>query len=653
MKFRIIVLFILITHSFSAQAQRGGYYSANQKAVRQFEAALDLYNRRFDEKALDAIEQTLQTDPNFIEAYLLRANIYESKSKLKEAAEDYRKSISIDSSFFPNTFYTLSKLEFDQGDYANAKKHASTFLLFQKIKEDFRFKANIIVQSCAFSDSALKHPVPFNPINLGDSINTANEEYLPAITADGAEFLFTRRLATTDDYGRKSYQEDFFLSVKNNKGEWLNANPVTDINTRGNEGAPALSADGNYLFFTACKEMEGYPGGKTGKGSCDLFISKRSGNKFDVARNLESPINTGTWESQPSFSSDGRTLYFIRRMPSMSKDTKGQIDILTSKIADDGQWSEPVSVSDNINTPGDEMSVFIHPDDQTLYFSSNGHPGMGGLDIFFSRRQADGSWGKPVNIGYPINTSADDNSLLVDPGGKVAYFSSNRPGGKGGLDIYQFDLYEKARPQLLSYMKGKVADAETKILLGATFELIDLVTGNIVVSSSSDSKTGEFLVCLPSGKSYALNVSKDGYLFYSENFELKNPKSSASPVLKDIFLKPIKQGESIVLKNIFFETNQSTLRDESKTELNKLISFMKKNLAVRIEISGHTDSVGDKKSNQLLSERRAQSVTDYLTTNGIDGSRLSAKGYGDTKPIAPNTDEAGRAKNRRTEATVL
>ncbi|MBP6657580.1 MAG: OmpA family protein, partial [Bacteroidia bacterium] len=329
-----------------------------------------------------------------------------------------------------------------------------------------------------------------------------------------------------------------------------------------------------------------------------------------------------------------------------------QHDIFMSRIGDDARWSDPVSVSSKINTSADELSVFIHPDDQTLYFSSNGHTGMGGQDIFYSKRDSSGEWSEPINIGYPINTPSDEASLLVSPDGKIGFFSSDRPGGKGGEDLYQFDLYEKARPQPVTYMKGKVFDDDTKLPLAASFELIDLATGKIIVRSTSNSVTGQFIVCLPAGKSYALNVSKDGYLFYSDNFELKSAKSSKDPVLKDVPMKPIKAGQSIVLKNIFYDTDKFDLKQESKSELKKLLDFINKNPKAHFEISGHTDNVGSKPYNQTLSEKRAKTVYEYLITAGIPAVRLTSKGYGDTKPIAENSTDAGRAQNRRTEFLI-
>ena len=329
----------------------------------------------------------------------------------------------------------------------------------------------------------------------------------------------------------------------------------------------------------------------------------------------------------------------------------GGMDIWKCYIKDDNTWSEPVNLGSKINTSGNEMSVFIHPDNQTLYFSSNGHPGMGKDDLFLSRTDESGEWGEPQNLGYPINTPGDEWRLVVNAKGDKAYYASDRPGGYGLLDLYVFDLPANEKPQTVTYFKGKVYDALSKLPLGARFELIDLNTGKQVTLSYANNTTGEFLVCLPPNKNYGLNVSKDGYLFYSENFDLSTYKS-AEPFQADVPLVSLKPGSKMILKNIFFETAKFNLKDQSKFELNKLIAFLNNNSAIKIEIGGHTDNIGDKKSNQLLSENRAKAVYEYLIAAKIPAERLTYNGYGDRQPIADNKTEVGRAKNRRTEFMI-
>jgi outer membrane protein OmpA-like peptidoglycan-associated protein len=330
----------------------------------------------------------------------------------------------------------------------------------------------------------------------------------------------------------------------------------------------------------------------------------------------------------------------------------GETDIYVSTLRPDGSWGAPVNLGSKINTPGKEESVFIHPDGKTLYFGSNGHIGMGGLDLYVSRMNENGEWGDPVNLGYPINTYADENSILVGPSGDVAYFASNRAGGLGGLDLYKFDLYEAARPGKITYVKGKVYDAISKAPLGAHFELIDLETGKAVIESDANSGNGEFLVTLPIDKNYALNVSQSGYLFYSENFALKELADKSKPFLMDVPMQPIDTGSIVELKNVFFETAKFDLKPESRAELNKLVNFLNLNKTMRGELSGHTDNVGDKKMNLTLSLNRAKAVYDYLVANGIDPKRLTYKGFGDTKPKVKNDSDINRAINRRTEFKI-
>jgi outer membrane protein OmpA-like peptidoglycan-associated protein len=277
---------------------------------------------------------------------------------------------------------------------------------------------------------------------------------------------------------------------------------------------------------------------------------------------------------------------------------------------------------------------------------------MGGLDIFMSRRQPNGEWGEPVNLGYPINTFNDENSLLVSRDGKIAYFASDRTGGYGGLDIYSFDLYEAVQPGKTIYVKGKVFDAVTKLPLEADVDVVDLQTGNSVVKWVSNKTNGEFFICLPVNKNYAFNTAKTGYLFHSENFAMVE-KKDYQPFTLNIPLSPITKDSIVVLRNVFFETNKFNLKDESKSELNTLVDFLNKNSTLKIELSGHTDNVGEKKLNQILSENRAKSVLEYLVANGIVKERLTYKGYGDSKPVVANDSDEHRHMNRRTEFKVI
>ncbi|CAN5590321.1 OmpA family protein [soil metagenome] len=635
-------VFLLLGNA--TQAQDPKYSTTSKGAIREFEEGIKYYDSKNSEKALAAFEKAISKDSSFIEAHMLKGDVLAEMQKFPEAVASYLRAVRINPVFFPKNLYQLGKLEFKIARYADAKSHLLQFLSLSKgAPEEMIEKSKSIVRSCDFAIIAMRNPVPFDPVNLGAAINTDAGEYYPSFTVDQNEVIFTRDVKDSRSYAGQ--QEDFYISRLKDTVWQMARNAGAPLNSANNEGAPSISSDGRILFYTAC-DREG------GQGSCDIYLSQRMNDgSWTRPLNLGPPINTGAWETQPSFSSDGKTIYFIRGV--YDRNRRMVQDIYSSTFQEDMTWSEPVPLNSLINSPGKEESVFIHPDNQTLYFSSDGLVGMGGLDIYVSRKNAEGEWGEPVNLGYPINTAADENSLVVSADGMTAYFASDRAGGFGDLDLYKFNLYPAVRPLLVSYLKARVIDAVTGMPLAAKFEIIDVESGKVVLSNTTDKKRGEFLACLPSGKNYMLNVNKEGYLFYSDYFECKNATDKQHAFEQIIKLQIPKSGEGVVLKNIFFETSQFALKPESNAELNKLSAFLKANPNLKIEISGHTDSKGDVKANQLLSENRAKSVYDFMVTAGIPAARLTYKGYGDQKPVASNDTETGRALNRRTEFTIL
>jgi outer membrane protein OmpA-like peptidoglycan-associated protein/tetratricopeptide (TPR) repeat protein len=644
----LLFSFCLLISLYSCKAQMppGEYTSTNKKAITAFQSALKYYEGRMDAKAIEELKKAIEKDPNFIEPHLLFAQIWTEARKVPEAIDEYVKALTINPNFDKKIYYNLANLELLTGKYTEAKKDYEAYLKNKNINPDSRDIAEHSLANCNFALEAMKHPVPFDLKNMGEAINSPLDEYFPAVTADETTFLYTRNNRTE----AQARQEDFLWSKKIS-GEWQKSELIGNgINTSGNEGAPSLSADGQILFFAACQESaEGaYGGNRKGFGSCDIFYAEKNGDKWGKPYNAGNGINTNQYETQPSFSADGKTLFFVSGRPG----GLGETDIYVSYLRDDGSWGAPRNLGPNINTSGNEESVFIHPDGKTLYFGSNGHVGMGGLDLYVSRMNDKGEWGEPVDLGYPINTYGDENGIVVGASGEIAYFASNRAGGMGGLDMYQFNLYEGARPGKITYVKGKVYDVKTKAPLGAHFELIDLETGKQVIVSDANAGNGEFLVTLPVDKNYALNVSHPGYLFYSENFALKELRDNSKPFLLDVPMQPLDTGSVWELKNVFFETAKFDLKPESKQELNKLISFLNLNKTMKGELSGHTDNVGDKKMNLTLSLNRAKAVYDYLVAGGIDAKRLTYKGYGDTRPKVANDSDEHRQMNRRTEFKV-
>lgn len=643
-----LLSFLCATSSCSLLAQpKKEYTTKKKKAIDLYEDAGAAYSRYEYTRALELLEECTQVDPNFVEPYLLKAQVLDEMGNTHGAIAPLEKALALNPTAFPIAWMMLSECHFAEGNYKDAEKAISTFMPYPKNDVKLEKRCNLILSSCIYAQNAQQHPVPFDPVNLGASINTEANEYYPCITADEQTLLFTREVPS--DIPPRYVQEDFYITRKEGDS-WAKASPVASINTPQNEGAPTLSADGQVLIFTAC-EIDGFWGAqRTGVGSCDLFYSARSDNGWSAAKNLGNTVNSGSWESQPSYSADGRTLYFVRGKRT-AQGIKEQ-DIYYSYINDDGRWVAPMKVPGKVNTIFEEESVMIHPDGRTMYFSSNGHSGMGGLDIFMSRMLPSGDWDTPINLGFPINTYKDENSFQVTSNGKYAFFASERAGGMGGLDLYMFELYEGAQPTTVTYVHGVVSDKLSYKKLESHLELIDLETGKVVRESYSNAGNGEFLLCIPAGKDYALNVNKEGYLFHSENFSLKN-YTSIEPFELNIKLQKLRPGATIVLNNIFFETNKYDLKDASKAELNKLVALLQANAAVKVEIGGHTDNVGSEEANRLLSENRAKAVVEYLTKAGIAADRLSAKGYGETQPVADNETETGRAANRRTEFKVV
>jgi outer membrane protein OmpA-like peptidoglycan-associated protein/tetratricopeptide (TPR) repeat protein len=647
MRKSLVFILILMFSGIQITQAQNQLSSKSKKAIKLYEAGMKNYGLRYYDLAVEDITSALAEDSKFIEAWLSLAEVYMDMRKFSESIDAYNKSISINPDFFPGAYLNLAELEFIDGKYDEAKSHYSKYLSYSGISEKSRRSALAGISNCDFAIWSVGHPVPFNPINMGNAVNNELDQYWPSITVDEQTFVFTLLVPKGQNNEDKQdgrpnsiqMQEDFYISTYGEEGWTLAQNAGMPLNSPDNEGAQTLSADGKEMYFTACNR-------KSGLGLCDIYYSYWNGKAWVSPKNLGAPVNSRYKETQPSLSPDGRTLYFASNRPG----GKGGLDLWQSSLQEDGTWSKPVNMGDSINTSGEEQSPFIHSDNESLYFSSTGWPGMGRFDLFLSRKKDNGEWSRPKNLGYPINTNFNEEGLIVNSKGNTAYYSSTREGGFGGRDIYQFEIPLEIRPKPVSYMKGIVYDIETKKPLEAKFELIDLKTARIVMQSYSN-QDGTFLISIPAGLDYALNANTPGYLFFSENFTMAHA-DFAKPYLMDVPLSPIKQGEKSILRNIFFDTDKYTLKPESKVELERLVKLLKDNGTVKVQISGHTDNSGTPDHNRVLSENRAKAVVSYLVENGIDIKRLVAKGYGEIHPIASNDTEEGKAQNRRTEFMI-
>ncbi len=619
---------------FFSSAQWYDPTKVNTKLGYKYAEAITEARSRNYTRAIQLLDECIAADAKFVDAYLSKAGVFSEQKKYKPAVEFYNKGQALDSVYFSTYLLPYSIALAGNGDFTDALIAINRFLQKPNLNERITKSAEYRKRSYEFAVKQQADFPPgdyvFTPENLGDSINSKLLEYFPSVTIDGNTLVFTRRIG----------QEDFFVSERKD-GVWSTAVSLPgNLNTEENEGAQTISQDGRMLIFTGCNMEDG-------QGSCDLYVSYLTKNGWGERINMGRIINTEYWESQPSLSPDKRTLYFAARDPSGF----GGSDLFVCYLQPNGQWGTPRNMGPEINTSGDESCPFIHADNQTFYFTSNGHPGYGGTDLYFMRQQPDGKWGKPQNLGYPVNTIDDEGSLIIASDGKTAYYASDGADSRGGLDIYSFQLPNQVRPFKTLWVKGNVFDEKTKQGLPSAVELINLATAQTISKVQTDEE-GNYLITLPIGNDYAFNVNRKGYLFYSENFFLKQSSTDTTYTI-DIPLTPIEINASIVLKNIFFDVNKAELKQESMIELDRVIQLLKENPAVKIEIGGHTDNIGKPADNLVLSNSRAKSVINYFLYKGIPADRISFKGFGETKPVAENTSEAGRAKNRRTELRVV
>ncbi len=646
---RLFCLIAIIAFALTAFSQEIEYHTKSKSAIKSFEKALSYFqNGQGEQYARMAIQEAnaaIEKDSMFLEAYLLLAEIYDFIGNIKKSVEYYSKVDEIDAHYDYGITLKLAMHNYGIGDYASAKSFIDFFYDNANVKDYEKFDTDRLREYITFSDSAVRNPVDFHPRGVG-KINSQWDEYWPSLSADEEMLVFTRQIPLNPNNpsrNQSNMNEDLFYSYRNKEtGKYDAAYPLPGkINTELNEGAQCISADGKTCVITACNRPDGV-------GSCDLYIMFWEENKWSQPKNLKS-VNTTSWESNPSLSSDGKYLYFS----SSRSGGFGKTDIWRVEIDDKGNaLKAPENLGGSINTKYEDISPFIHPDCKTLYFASKGHPGLGSYDLFVAKTEDDGkTWSKPKNIGYPINSMGEERSLIVNAKGDLAMFSSS--GNKRDLDIYGFELPPEAKPVTVTYVKGYIYDSKTNQRLKAKCEMLDIANNTKVVDMYSEEKTGEYMVCLPIDKDYAFNVSCEGYLFYSENFSLTNLEHPEEPYIINIPLQPIEKGVTVVLKNIFFETASYELLPDSYAELGKVVEYMNTNPKMKIEIGGHTDNVGTKSYNKTLSENRAKSVYEYLVSKGVPAERLSYSGYDFSVPVATNDTEEGRAQNRRTEFKVV
>lgn len=641
---------------------------AAQNVKKLLKNADSFYEKELYIDAIPAYKEVLKSEPDNAEAnYRLGLSYLRTIHKVK-ALPHLEKAYKINPGLDPEMPYHLADSYHLNHKFEDALKYYSQYkaTLNPKKEEDLIKKLDRRIYECENGKSYVANPVKAKITNLGKVLNTKYSDFAPVISADESILVFTsRRPGSTGellDYNLE-YYEDVYLSIKQQNGKWSAPENIgRPVNTDGHDASIAISPDGQIIFL--------YKDDHAG----DIFISRFDGEKWEKPDDMGKNINTKYRETSISMTADGRTVYFTSNRP----DGFGGMDIYKSVKDKKGKWGEAVNLGGVINTEYEEESPFIHPDGRTLYFSSRGHAGMGEYDIFKSTLSPDGIWSTPENLGYPINTADVDIYFVLSADNKHGYYSSEREDGFGEKDLYMISMPEpeavkeiakkdavldkspkKLRPiakmethNPVTILKGKVFDELTLEPLAADLKVIDNEKNEVISEIKTNATTGTFLIVLTSGKNYGIEVNKETYLFHSENFDIPESQSYQE-IYKEIPLKKVALGSKIILKNIFFDFDKSTLRPESTNELERLYELLLELPNLKIEISGHTDNKGSADYNKTLSLNRAKAVVDYLVQKGIKADRLKYAGYGFERPIADNSTDAGRQLNRRTEFEII
>ncbi|MBL8003038.1 MAG: PD40 domain-containing protein [Flavobacteriales bacterium] len=585
-------------------------------------------NGRYHHRALPFFEKAAALDPTLPRVHFLLGYAYQNNAEWDKAIAAFEKHKELNRG-------TMDPVE----TYNQYDKH---------------------ITECKYGRSFAASPVRAMVTNAGPRINSEVADYGVLISADGEQMMFTSRRSNTTGGRMNKATDEYFEDVYSCSlvnGEWTEPVPMAPpVNTNGNDASVGLYNDGRTLVIY-----------RDARGTGDLYESRRKGDSWSEPEAMGANINTKGHESSAWYSFDRQWLYFV-------SDREGGIggqDIWRSPWVEDlSDWGEPENLGPMVNTIHDEDGIFVHPDGRTIYFSSKGHTTMGGYDVFKSELKGE-QWTKAVNLGWPVNGPDDDLYFVLTADGRTGYFSSVRGGGMGEDDIYRVDfLPEPPAQDLVSagggapvpeagehastvMIKGKVKDLRMLGGMEAEIDMLDLQDARLVARFSSDPSTGEFMVVVPGGREYAMHVRAKGYLFHSENIAVPATGEAGVNAHLNIAMQPIEAGSQVVMRNIFFERDKADLAPASLAELDRLLLMMRENPATRIEVGGHTDSDGSASHNDELSTARARAVADHLIANGIREERVEAKGYGATKPMAPNDTPQNKQLNRRTEVKVL
>jgi outer membrane protein OmpA-like peptidoglycan-associated protein len=666
MKYLLFFFSIFFVTSVFAQDEVKCQEIDNKKAVKAYEQGIDKKNKK--EERLAFLKQALELEPDYVDANFafamerIKTLIYADQS-FKPTEPYFKKVIEICPKYHSNPYYFLGFIYYEEEKWEESVKYLKLFLnfksdddkAFDKDYDAYLSQGKEMLKYAKLYGEILLNPVPFDPFPV-EGICTERSEYLGIISADDDMMLFSRRMpyVNKDQVAESDREIELFSYSKRDKatGKFNKGSRMPyPFNKGTNEGGATMSIDNKHMYFTSGKNEGG------DQVNIDIYYSDMVGGEWTNPEKVPGINDPVYWDSQPTLASDGVTLYFASDRPGGF----GGTDIYkTVKDKTTGAWSKPQNLGRMINTPFAERTPFMHSDFETMYFASDGHPGVGGLDIFYCRLDSAGKWTEPKNIGVPINTKGDDFGLFVSTDGHLGYFSSNEPSRTKGRsvgkdDLYSFELYKEARPQGVSFFKGKIEDKAQSEAYSFTVEVMDAVTKKIT-KALVDSTTGDFAVVVntKTKNDLIITAKKDGYAFSSQLIPKDSLTGSKPKKISNIVVDTIAIGTTYALNDIFYKTNSATLDPRSMVVIEEFVKFLNDNPGIKIEIHGHTDNVGKPEANLALSTDRAFTVRDILLEKGIDEKRLlNFKGYGSGKPIADNSTEAGKAKNRRTEFVIV
>ncbi|RYE23515.1 MAG: hypothetical protein EOP51_10300 [Sphingobacteriales bacterium] len=629
MRFRLLLITVCTLLCGPAMAQ------VPASAQASFEKAMRLRQQKDNDAACKEMQKAINAYPVYTEAYSILGEWYFMGRKYGDAVKVFQQASS----------------STRNGAQAFAKPLAKSLLYNYQPTEALRVLGNAPAVKAADEFNALSEQamfmmrsmaIPFADTihNMGASTNTRYPETHPYISADSQTLFFTRKVNGIDD--------DFYRSRKDSCGGWFYArNMGSPPNTSSHESAQMISPDGHYLFFSRCdnRSENGWD-----RGGCDLYMAYTADSVWSVPQSFGATINTPAYEGMPCLSSDNRELYFVSDRP----EGYGGLDIWVSRF-ENGLWQPPRNLGPQINTQGDETAPFLHADNNTLYFASNGHTGMGGTDLYFCRRTGDTTWTKVENLGFPINTTANENSISITVDGRKAYLSSDRDSVEGNYDLYEFNIPAAVQPVPVAVLKGYTFDSLSKERLNyASIYISDARTGEQLYHYTSNRGDGSYMITLPVGRDYTYNADRIGYMDITDTLAFNGLTAMTSmeyniPLLPQGYEAPVNETK---LVTIHFPRNIAQVSDGDKATLEQLILPYIQQGNMTILVHGYTDNTGTPIINEQLSYERARIVADVIMAMGVEESSINSQGWGEANPIQSNETEEGRTENRRVEVVI-